>query len=372
MRRQLKAVFPPVPLGAAEVLADSREIWERLLADLATARHEIQIENYILVDGDATDALLDALGAAAAAGARIRIQVDGAGSYQMSGRLRQRLEALGELRVYHPLDLRVLFGSLRERLLRRTHRRLVTVDGRIGWTGGLAFEDPWWPDGQRVPVRETMIRLEGAAVAQLREAFLQLWEARLPAPVHVRDPRAGEVLVSPHYARRRHRPAQHLRSLLDGARQRVWLGTAYFVPPRPFRRLLYRAAERGIEVRLLLPGATGHDHPIVRSAGRRYYGRLLAKGVRIYEYLPTFYHAKCALVDDSEVMVGTWNLDRWSFLSNHEIAVFAHDPRCAAALEAQFVRDFRSCREITVKAWRERPWYDRVLERFSGLFDRWL
>lgn len=372
MRTPLKSVFPPVPLGTAEVLTDPARTWQLLLADIASARREVLLENYILLEGAASDALLEALVTAEAAGARILVHVDGAGSFLMSGRLRRRLEALGELRVYHPIQWSALFRGLRERLLRRTHRRILTVDGKVGWTGGLAIEDPWWPVHGLEPVRETMIRVAGAPAAQLREAFLQLWESRHPKPVHVRIPRDGEALVAPHYALRARRPARYLQRLIGEARQRVWLGTAYFVPPRPILRLLYRTAERGVDVRLMLPGLAGHDHPIVRAAAHRYYGRLLAKGIRVYEYQPAFYHAKCGLIDDRDVMVGTWNLDRWSFLSNHEIAVFARDAQCAMSLEAQFENDFARSTEFTHEAWQARPLHDRVTERFSGLFARWM
>jgi phosphatidylserine/phosphatidylglycerophosphate/cardiolipin synthase-like enzyme len=372
LRTPLKSVFPPVPLGAAEVLTDPARTWQRLLDDIAGARREVLLENYIVLEGLASDALLEALSRAKSAGARILVHADGAGSFLMSARLRRRLEELGELRIYHPIQWSALFRGLRERLLRRTHRRILAVDGKIGWTGGLAIEDPWWPVDGHEQVRETMIRVAGAPAAQLREAFLQLWEERMPGPVHVRVPRDGEALVAPHYALRTHRPARYLRRLIGEARHRVWLGTAYFVPPRPVRRLLYRTAERGVEVRLLLPGLTGHDHPIARAAAHRYYGRLLAKGIRVYEYQPSFYHAKCGLIDDRDVMVGTWNLDRWSFLSNHEIAVFARDPRCALTLEQQFEADFGRSIEFTRESWQARPLRDRLAERFSGLFARWL
>ena len=188
MLRQLKAVFAPVPLGEAELMADPQTTWTRLLGDIAEARREVLIENYILLDGDAADALLSALAAAAERGARIRVTIDGAGSYQLSARLRRRLDEVGELRIYHPLRFGALFGGLHTRLLRRTHRRLVVIDGTIGWTVGIAVEDPWWPAPGRVAVRDTMARVTGEPAAQLQAAFDQLWREELPAP---------EVIVAP-------------------------------------------------------------------------------------------------------------------------------------------------------------------------------
>jgi phosphatidylserine/phosphatidylglycerophosphate/cardiolipin synthase-like enzyme len=370
--RPTKAVFAPVPLGEVLVLAEPRRTWTRLLADIAAAREEVLLENYIVLDGQAADALISALQCAVEAGARVRIVADGAGSHQMTAQLRSRLEQLGEFRVYHPLRLRALFLGIRERVLQRTHRRLVVIDGRIGWTGGLAIEDPWYPGGGKQPVRDTMVRIEGEAAGLLRESFEMLWAGRTPLLRNVALPEPGELSVMPHFARRMNRPGRQIGQMVMTAQRRVWLGTAYFIPTRRIRRALYRATERGLDVRLLLPGAYGHDHQIARYGARRYYGRLLKRGVRIYEYQPSFFHAKLILVDDDTAMVGTMNLDRWSFFFNHEIGVLMRDPAAAAALDRQFRADFGRSVEIQYSEWRRRPIRERIAERFSGLFDRWL
>lgn len=372
MRPPLKAVFPPVPLQRAEIYADARRTWERLMADVASASREVLIENYILLDGDAAEALVDALGQAKARGAKIHVVADGAGSFHISARLRRRLEQLGEFRIYHPLRFGALFLGIRQRLLQRTHRRVVVVDGRIGWTGGLAFEDPWWHAPGREPVRDAMVRFDGPAVRLLEEAFHMLWEDKVPELQEVTPAQEGQISVTPHFARRRHRPGMLARHAIARAKKRVWLGTAYFVPTSGMRRHIYRAAERGVDVRLLLPGPHHHDHPIVRTAAHRFYGRLLKRGVRIYEYQPSFYHAKCALVDDEIAMVGTMNMDRWSTFFNHEIGVFVHDRGAAATLERQFQGDFLRSREYHYSEWKQRPLRARLIERFSGLFERWL
>lgn len=370
MSRALKAVFPPVPLLRAEIHADARRTWNRLLADIAGAREEVLLENYIILDGQAADALVAALTQARTNGAEIRVLADGAGSFHISGRLVRRLRELGEFRLYHPLRLGALFLGIRERLLQRSHRRVVAIDGHIGWTGGFSVEDPWWHGPGHEPVRETMARVEGEAAGQLREAFLMLWEDRIPELREVMPTGEGQASVTAHFARRRHQPGRLARRAIAKARQRVWLGTAYFVPTRAMRRIMYRAANRGVDVRLMLPSAHGHDHPIVRSAAHRYYGRMLKRGIRVYEYQPAFYHAKCALVDDHAAMVGTVNLDRWSFFFNHEIGVFLNDRAAAAALARTFEADFLRSREYTYEEWRRRPFRDRIAERFSGLFER--
>lgn len=372
MPRPTKAVFAPVPIGRVQVIAEPRRTWSRLLADIAEAREEVLVENYILLDGRAADALIGALQCAVKAGARVRIVADGAGSHQMTAYLRHRLEQLGEFRVYHPLGLRAMFRGVRERILQRTHRRLVVIDGSIGWTGGLAIEDPWYPVGGRQPVRDTMVRIEGEAAGLLRESFELLWMNRTPRLRDVALPEPGEVSVAPHFARRLHQPGRQIRQLVTTARQRVWLGTAYFIPPRRLRRALYRASERGLDIRLMLPSAHGHDHRLAHYGARRYYGRLLKRGVRIYEYQPSFFHAKLVLIDDDVAMVGTSNLDRWSFFFNHEIDVLMRDRKAAAALDRQFRTDFSRSVELNHAEWHRRSLQDRIKERFSGLFDRWL
>ena len=369
----LPAYFPPVPYEDLEVHGDAERTWSRLLADIAGAREEVSIENYILVDGEAAYALLAALRQAQEQGARVRVHVDGAGSYQLTGRLKSLFGEVGELRIHNPLRVRNWVRDVRGRLLRRTHRRLVVVDHDVAWTGGVAFEDPWYPVGDRIPVRDMMVRVSGPVVDHFRESFERLWD---PVGTGKALPRrqaaieARQVQCAPHYPGRNRRAGMRLERGIERAQKRVWLGTAYFVPPRRLRAALYHAAGRGLDVRLLVPGPAGHDHPIVRTAGRRYYGRMLGHGVRVFEYQPSFYHAKCFVADDELYAIGTLNLDRWSFFLNHEIGLLVRDAGTAAQVRELMEADFADSEEIDPEAWRARPLRERIAERFTGLFDR--
>ncbi len=357
-------------MGPATLYTEPGPTWDTLLSDIASARQEVLLENYILLDGVAAEALLQALRQAQQQGAAIRIHVDGAGSYEMSDQLRQQLAAIGTLRIYHPLRWRSLFFEFRSRFMQRTHRRFILIDQCIGWTGGMAIEDPWWKESEQ-PFRDTMIRLQGQVVVQMRTTFFTLWEQKPSLhPKRQRPVQPNQIRVIPHRARRLSCFRKTLLHRIGRAQNRAWMATAYFIPPRRLRRALIRAAQRGVDVRLLLPGPHLHDHPSVRFASRRYYAQLLRHGVKIYEYQPSFQHAKTFLFDQDYCMVGTPNLDRWSFLWNHEVAVDMHHAGIYQQLQNDFEKGFQQSLAITLQGWKSRPLWSRFLEYFFGIFDR--
>jgi len=372
MSRPLRAPYPFVPIEGDRLFRSMEATWAMLLEDLGGATEEILLENYILVDGAAADALFAALKLAHQQGARIRLHLDAAGSYLLSRSQRMAFESIAELKIYHPLSFRAIFGGMRNLLMRRTHRRLIVIDQRVAWTGGMAFADQWWV-GNPSAHREINLRMEGTIVAHCRDAFEALWqrEVRLIEGEAAITPKDGHWRLLPQYASGRRLFRIGLRRAIGQARERVWLRTAYFIPPRRLRKALYLAAERGIDVRLLLPGPRGHDHPAVRYAGRRYYGRLLRRGIRIFEYQPSFQHGKVAIFDRQRLLVGTPNIDHWSFVFNHEIAVQAFSERLNEEACAHFRADFALSEEIHWQEWRYRPLWERLREDFLGLFDRW-
>ena len=183
--------------------------------------------------------------------------------------------------------------------------------------------------------------------------------------------REGEARCLVQHPARGWRINRELRRALADARHRVWLATPYFIPPRKLSRALRHSSKSGVDVRLLLPGPRGHDHPAVRFASRRYYYRLLRAGIRIYEYQPSFQHAKVALLNQAHSVVGSANLDRWSWLHNHEIMIAAHSQDLADSIEHWFEGEFAYSEEILIENWVKRSWAARFAERFFGLFDRW-
>jgi len=368
----LRAPYPFAAAPELELLADPEQTWERLLADLASARRSLRIENFIFNDGLAGAAVVDAVVRAADHGARVRVHVDGFGSSGFGAADRDRLAAAGaELRFFNRPRFWKLLRPVRA--FPRTHRRIVVVDDRIAWTGGLAFDDQWWPEEGREAARDTMARFTGDAVLDLADAFERLWGKRAGAgggPRQRRQPAGqhGELRVVPQYTLRvPHYHRSFLRRLAYSQR-RAWIAVPYFFPGPSLYEALRRALRRGVDLRFLFPGQRT-DHPAVRLAARRHYGRLLRAGARIWEYQPSFMHAKVALFDDEWTLAGSSNLDAWSLFINNEIAIESCDPGCAATLIGQFERDFERSREVTLEEWRKRGLWARFLERFLGTFD---
>lgn len=358
-----------------ELLLDGAVFFPRMLAAIAAAAQQVEVELYLIEDGQCSERLVDALCRAAARGVRVRGLFDAYGAAGLAAPARERLLAAGvELRWYNPLRWR---RGVRN--FHRDHRKLVLVDGRLAYVGGTGATDEFWlPSESRSPWHEVMVEVEGPLVGDWQQLFEHQWRARFawrpqhqPLALSLPDcPPAGLGLGRVAYAD----AAQHRDILLSllralrGARQRVWLATPYFLPTWKIRRALRRAAARGVEVRLLLAGRHT-DHPPVRFAGQRYYPKLLKAGVRIFEYQPRFLHLKMVLVDDW-VSVGSCNFDHWNLRFNLDANVEALDPGFTQAVAACFIEDFAVSREITLDDWQQRPWWRRAQQRLWGWLDR--
>ncbi len=358
-----------------ELLLDGAVFFPRMLAAIAAAAQQVEVELYLIEDGQCSERLVDALCRAAARGVRVRGLFDAYGAAGLAAPARERLLAAGvELRWYNPLRWR---RGVRN--FHRDHRKLLLVDGRLAYVGGTGATDEFWlPSESRSPWHEVMVEIEGPLVGDWQQLFEHQWRARFawrpqhqPLALSLPDcPPAGLGLGRVAYAD----AAQHRDILLSllralrGARQRVWLATPYFLPTWKIRRALRRAAARGVEVRLLLAGRHT-DHPPVRFAGQRYYPKLLKAGVRIFEYQPRFLHLKMVLVDDW-VSVGSCNFDHWNLRFNLDANVEALDPGFTQAVAACFIEDFAVSREITLDDWQQRPWWRRAQQRLWGWLDR--
>jgi len=221
-----------------------------------------------------------------------------------------------------------------------------------------------------------MVQIEGPVVADWHRAFARTWRrcgpelavAAPPATAARAGGAAGRLSLSE--ARQRSVLANGVIRQIDGATRRAWIMSAYFVPSRRFRKALRRAARRGVDVRLLMPGPRT-DHPWVRQAARRLYGRMLRNGVRIFEYQPHMLHAKVIVCDDW-VSIGSSNLDRWSFRWNLEANQEVADARFADTVAALFEGDLRVSQAISRRHWRQRAWLDRLRESIAGALDRQL
>lgn len=371
--KQSANLFPWRAGNQVELLIDGPAFFPRMLEAIAQARRYVLFEIYLFESGAVATRFIDVFVAAAARGVTVKLLLDDFGALNLDSSDRARMRQSGvDLKFYNPLSWRKLVHNLF-----RDHRKLLIVDGEVAFVGGAGITDDF--DSPRDPThnwRDNTVRVQGPVLADWAELFRRVWESRTGIPLKAAVPPIapsangvlGRVGVSHTVVAQDIKRA--LQHHLHRAQYRIWIATAYFVPPRKLLRALKRAVRRGVDVLLLLPGPYT-DHPAVRHAGHRYYGRLLRNGVRVLEYQPRFLHAKTALCDDW-VSIGSSNHDRWNLRWNLEANQEVSDPVFAQAVAAMFADDLRDSREITYAEWRRRPLLARLRERWWGRVDMWL
>ena len=354
--------------NSVRLLRDAAENFPAWREALQSATRSIFFESYILDDDGVGTAFRDLLVEKARAGVRVRVVRDWLGS---PGRLFSRfwrplVAAGGELRTFNPPRLDSPLGWLS-----RDHRKSIVVDGRIGFVTGLCVSGKWLgdPRRKREPWRDTGVEILGPAVADLERAFAQVWAATGP-PIpdsELTDPaaiaRAGgvalRVVASAPATAGLFRLDQMIAAL---ARERLWLTDAYFVPVTPYVEALRAAARDGVDVRILVPGAS--DLVLVAALSRSGYRPLLEAGIRIFEWNGTMLHAKTAVADSRWARVGSTNLNLASFIGNYELDVAIDDPGVAGEMEAMYVQDLGRSTEVVLARRRRRirPTLARAVE----------
>ncbi len=353
------------------LLRDAAEFYPAMLRSIAQAREFVALEMYLVQPGRTLAQFRDALSAAARRGVRVYLLLDDFGARTLAADDRRALRQAGvALCLFNPLKLfKARFN------LARDHRKVLLVDRRWAFVGGAGISDAFDP-GSAAPWRDNMLCLEGACVGDWLALFANNWELWSDTPIEcpggapygAPGVAGGRVVAGQYFSARELKRAviNHVRK----ARRRVWIASAYFLPPRKLNRAVRRAARRGVDVRLLLPGERT-DHPAVRSASQRFYARMLHAGVRIFEYQPRFMHAKTLACDDT-VSIGSCNLDRWSLRWNLEANQEVRDAGLAAEVYAMFEADFAESREITLPAWLTRSRARRAREALWGWLETWL
>ncbi|MDN2657471.1 phosphatidylserine/phosphatidylglycerophosphate/cardiolipin synthase family protein [Cobetia sp. 14N.309.X.WAT.E.A4] len=355
------------------LLPEGARFLPSMLEAVEAARHSILLELYLAESGHLSRVLIEALSAACQRGVNVLVLLDGFGSLGLEEADRQRMTEAGiALRFYNPIRW-WRFG----RNLTRDHRKLLVVDGEVGFTGGFGavdeFAEAW---------SEVAIRIEGPCIRDWVRLFARVWDSAASEGQGrreaVRSVNINAVNVVTGYLGMRGRVVwghgfryQAIRHSLQhqasSTRKRLWICTPYFVPTFSMRRRLKRAARRGVDVQLLIAGQH-HDHPGVRSAGQRFYASLLKAGVRIHEFQPRFLHAKFSLADDW-VTLGSCNFDHWSLQWNLEANQEVQDHRFAAEVAALFEQHFARSVEITRAAWQRRSLAQRCREWGYGTLD---
>ena len=354
-----------------DTLLNGDEIFPAMIAAIRAAKQTISFETYIYWSGDVGQQFADALAERARRGVKVHILVDWAGSQKMDEKLLEAMKSAGiEIRKYHPLK----WYSL-DRLNNRTHRKLLAVDGTVGFTGGVGIADTWSGHAQdKDHWRDTHYRIEGPVVSQMQAAFTDNWTKVSGDVLH------GELYFPPQ------KPAgplfaQMYKSSTDGgadsthlmyllsiaaATRSIDLSMAYFVPDKLALQALVDAMKRGVKVRILLPGM--HiDSSIVRSASRSTWGSILKAGAEMYEFQPTMFHCKVLVVDAMWTSVGSTNFDSRSFRLNDEANLNVHDRDFAARQLVDFERDLKRARRITYEEWAARPLHEKAWEHLTGL-----
>ena len=354
------------------VYTDGEQATAAMLGAIDEAREEVLLEAYIFEKDETGQRFLDAAAAAASRGVRVRVLADAIGSFMTPGAFwSPLLEAGGEALFFHrvlPYHWYHLF---------RDHRKILVTDRRVAFTGGMNIANEYsrfsrWR--RRLPegvMRDTQVRVEGPAAWDFVPVFAEGWEhtggSALPSSPPPRNEGSGaRVMVLDSRPGRGHaETAAVLAAIAAAARETFWITNAYFAPGRTMAAILGRAARRGLDVRLLLPGKT--DAPIVRHAGHGWYSRLLDRGVRIFEYQKAVLHAKTVVADRHVSVIGSSNLDFRSFRFNAECNAVILDDDVGGDMADAFEEDLADSREIDPEAWRRRGSLKRLTDRAASI-----
>ena len=355
--------------------------FDAVIEDVANATHHVHLETFLWMDGDVSDRIVASLTAAAQRGIDVRVLVDQRGGKTTSPQVWRTLREAGvDFRVYHRARLREL-GWYNN----RDHRKIVVIDGRIGYTFGHGIADMWGPPrrarNQRIGGwRDTAARFEGPVVAELQTAFFENWikvtrQTVLHDAYFPQLDAAGTIPMHVAYAAPPESTGavQRLYYLaIASARTEIILQNPYFIPDHHAVRLYREAVARGVKVRLMLPTSGTSDFPIVQHASHHYYGPLLRAGATIYEYTRSGIHQKVMIIDRQWCTIGSTNFDPRSFRINDEISVAVHDETVARELAAAFENDLEGATLWTIERWNARSLWHRVRDRLSSLVKRQL
>lgn len=371
--RAMSSMLGPPLIGGNRVTAlqNGERIFPAMLEAIQGAKETVTLETFIYWSGSIGRRFAEAVTERARAGVKVHVLLDWIGSSKVDADLVPRLESAGvELVRYHPVRWYTL-----DRLNNRTHRKILVVDGRVGFTGGVGIADKW--DGHAQDEdhwRDSHYRIEGPVVAQLQAAFMDNWTKSraciLQGPGYFPALEAHGETVAQVFRSSPSGGSESMRLMyllcIASARKSILIGNAYFVPDDLLVESLVKALRRGVRVEVLVPGKLIDTH-VVRQASRSRWGPLLEAGVRIHEYQPTMYHTKLFVVDGVWTSVGSTNFDNRSFRLNDEANMNVLDASFAAQETAMFEGDLHNSREITLAEWNRRPWTERLKERAAGL-----
>jgi cardiolipin synthase len=352
-----------------ELLENGDAIFPAMLAAISSARKTVNFEAYIFWSGEVGTRFRDALAERAVHGVAVRVLLDAIGSS------RGRLKA-SDVDLLRRAGCRVeFFHSTKPWTVwvfnHRNHRRVLVVDGMLGFTGGVGFADQWRGDADSPEHwRDTQVRVKGPAVRGLQRAFQENWsevtgEALVGDEFFPALPQAGSssVAVVPSSPLAAMSGAGRVYAIsLAAAATEIWIANSYFLPNDATIGLFVAAVKRGVDVRVIVPSDEQNDVPATKAAGRSDLGPLLEGGVKIYEYQPTMFHLKTMVVDGIFSTVGSANFDDRSFHLNEEVNLFVYDAEFAGLMKERYGRDLLRCRPYTHAMWKARSLKKRMTE----------
>lgn len=356
-----------------KILQNGDEIFPAMLSAIRGAKHTIEFTTYVYWSSNIASDFADALCERAREGVKVRLLIDAVGGAIMNARTVWQLERAG-VRVAW---FRPLRWSYLNKLNNRTHRKVLIVDGKTGFTGGVGIADEWTGAGDGPKNwRETHCSIAGPAVTDLFASFADNWAEATGEQLQAPDPppSAGDVAVHTASSTAGLPPTimeRLFESAIGAARHNLWIASAYFVPSDRSAAALIGAASRGVDVRVLTNGPITH-HRVTRWAGRASYQKLLSRGVNVFEFQASHLHSKVITADGIWGTIGSANLDDRSLVLNDELNISFTDPSLVSQLDRQFQADLERSQHIQASAWPARSLTGRLAEAGANLFRRQL
>ena len=371
--RAMGGLLGPGIVGGNKVteLLNGEQIFPAMLEAINSAKQTITFETYIYWAGDIGKQFADALSSRARAGVKVHVLLDWVGSGKIDDGLLEQMTSAGvQVKKFHKPEWYNL-----ARLNNRTHRKLLIVDGRTGFTGGVGIAPKWTGAGQDAEHwRDSHFRAEGPVVAQMQATFMDNWvkvtgevlhgEPYFPAITPAGNSAAQMFSSSPSGGAESMELMYHMA--LTAAQGSIDLSMAYFVPDELSLRIMRDALKRGVRIRIITAGPIT-DTETVRAAGRGTWGELLQAGAEIHEYQPTMYHCKVLIVDNLVVSVGSTNFDSRSFRLNDEANLNIYDAAFATRQTAVFEQDLTRAKRITLEQWQARPLKEKLHEKLTAV-----
>lgn len=357
------------------IFTDAREKFDALFADIRAARETINLLYFIIRDDEIGNQLLDLLVQKANAGVEVRLMFDSFGSITTPRRIFRRLKRCRSAQVAEFFSMRLFSHS---KINHRNHRKIVVVDGKIAYLGGMNIGDEYMGKKKLSPWRDTHIRVTGSAVTDIQKYFCLDWEfstgekltSNLSKFFHKEVDEPGQVpmqIVASGPDSKAEEIKFGMLKMLNGARKYAYIQTPYFVPDKAFLTAIIMAAQSGVDVRVMIPGIP--DKPYVYYATLSFVGELLDAGIKVYLH-PGFIHAKTLVVDDEIATIGTTNIDTRSFVLHFEINAFMYDEKTAVQCRDIFLRDQYQCTEMTPALYSRRGIGNVMKEGFFRLFSQ--